>query len=201
MGQRELIRKYVAGRLFSLAHLGEHPQRAALANLRRGVGKRPGELPRLWGEFLQGLPEELLGRSREPSRAEWAVYLALTLYALHSQGHALPGDNMHREGVGLGTAVRRLALAKDASVTEGSMLGRFNSLATASGMEELSHHLRAMVELLRSEGIALDYVRLADDLFRLQLQEAAPGVKLAWGRDYYRMEKAGGSDAKETARA
>ena len=35
---------------------------AELANLRRGVGKVPGELPELWGSFLQEMPDELKSR-------------------------------------------------------------------------------------------------------------------------------------------
>lgn len=54
--------------------------KARLANLRRGVGKLPGELPELWGSFLDGMPEELLSRNGEPTYAEWAVYLTLTLF-------------------------------------------------------------------------------------------------------------------------
>ena len=56
-----------------------------LAQLRRGIGKEPGEMPQLWGYFLQDMPEEFFGRD-EPSRAEWAVYSAVTLFSLHQQG-------------------------------------------------------------------------------------------------------------------
>ena len=34
------------------------PQKAMLANLRRGAGKAPGELPALWGVLLEDFPEE-----------------------------------------------------------------------------------------------------------------------------------------------
>ena len=45
--ERELVRRDTAARLFRLQHLPEHRQKAALANLRRGVGRVPGELPEL----------------------------------------------------------------------------------------------------------------------------------------------------------
>lgn len=35
--------------------------KAMLANLRRGIGKTPGELPELWGAFLNEMPSELYG--------------------------------------------------------------------------------------------------------------------------------------------
>ena len=50
--------------------------KAMLANLRRGIGKTPGELPELWGAFLNEMPSELYGNSGMPSEAEWAVYIA-----------------------------------------------------------------------------------------------------------------------------
>ena len=88
-------------------------QKAALANLRRGIGHLPGELPQLWGEFLLDLPEEMHGWDGHPSQAEWAVYTALTLFALHQQGHELPVDPMYREGSRFGSAVGGLAVDED----------------------------------------------------------------------------------------
>lgn len=60
--------------------------KASLANLRRGIGTTPGDIPELWELFLQDLPEEMLSRSGVPTHAQWAVYIALTLFALHQQG-------------------------------------------------------------------------------------------------------------------
>ena len=75
---------YTAQRLHWLWALPDNQRRAELAKLRRGVGRKPGDLPELWGSFLLGMPESFQGRSG-PSHAEWAVYLALTLYAVHQQ--------------------------------------------------------------------------------------------------------------------
>ena len=84
---------------------GERFFRGILAQLRRGVGQAPGEMPQLWGFFLDGLPEEWMG-NREPSRAEWAIYTVLTLFALHQQGQE---RSMNQPGISLGAAVRKLA--------------------------------------------------------------------------------------------
>ena len=73
-----------------------------LAELRRGIGKKPGELPQLWGYFLESMPENFYG-DKEPSRAEWAIYTVLTLYALHQQGKSLETDVMYQEGQTFGT--------------------------------------------------------------------------------------------------
>ena len=126
------VRTYTEQRLRRLQTLPDNQRRAELAKLRRGVGHRPGELPELWGSFLRGMPESFQGRSG-PSHAEWAVYLALTLYAVHQQGNDQP---MNRPGPGntLGRAVRQLAERNTPAGqdwTEASVLRRFNALATA----------------------------------------------------------------------
>ena len=188
----DAIHDYVAGQLSRLWSLPKPQRRARLAELRRGVGHQPGDLPALWGSFLQELPKELWGREtaagecREPSEAEWAVYLALTLYALHQQGEE--NVSMNEKGCMLGRAVRLLAQNSAAAAqdwTESSVLRRFNALATADSMPEVSHHLRGMIQLLRREGIPLDYPQLAEDLYQYQFVDGAPNVRLRWGRDLY----------------
>ena len=188
----DAIHDYVAGQLSRLWSLPKPQRRARLAELRRGVGHQPGDLPALWGSFLQELPKELWGREtaagecREPSEAEWAVYLALTLYALHQQGEE--NVSMNEKGCSLGRAVRLLAQNSATAAqdwTESSVLRRFNALATADSMPEVSHHLRGMIQLLRREGIPLDYPQLAEDLYQYQFVDGAPNVRLRWGRDLY----------------
>lgn len=77
----------------------ESQVKATLANLRRGVGKVPGELPEIWGVLFQNFPQALSEKASEiePSKAEWASYLALTLYALHQQGNDIERENMQRD--------------------------------------------------------------------------------------------------------
>ena len=58
--RKEQVKQYVAQQLFRLEQQrGVSAGRAALAQLRRGIGHVPGELPQLWGAFLSGMPEEL----------------------------------------------------------------------------------------------------------------------------------------------
>lgn len=161
-------------------------QRAALANLRRGVGRHPSNVPQLWGEVLHNMPEELYSQSGEPSYAEWAVYTALTLFALHQQGKNTKDEAMHREEVSLGRAVAGLVSNDD---DRERIWKRFVKVVTAGDMTELSYHLRGIVQLLKANGIALDYALLAKDLFLFQTQEYSDGVKLRWGQDFYRIQK------------
>ena len=196
------VKMYAAQQLHRLQALPDNQRRAELAKLRRGIGHAPGELPALWGSFLQELPKELWGREtaagecREPSEAEWAVYLALTLYAMHQQGNDRP---MNCPGNTLGRAVRQLAERNSAGQdwTEASVLRRFNALATAEEITEISHHLRGMIQLLsaaKDGGIPLDYPQLAADLYELQCADpryaqTPANVRLRWGQDLYRDPK------------
>ena len=100
------VKACVTRQLRRLQVLPEPQRRAELAELRRGVGRQPGDLPALWGALLADMPEQLQG-SNGPSKAEWAVYTALTLFALHQQGEA--DVSMNQPGRTLGGAVRQLA--------------------------------------------------------------------------------------------
>ena len=193
------VKNCVAQQLDRMQNLPEPQWRAELAQLRRGVGRQPGELPALWGSFLAEMPEELRGTDG-PSKAEWAIYLALTLYALHQQGAYRAEGSMNQPGQTLGSAVRLLAEktvngedqaekeADEEKWAESSVCRRFNILATADSMPEISHYLRGMIQLLRREKISLDYPQLAVDLYRLQFVESAPNVRLQWGRELYALK-------------
>ena len=181
-----MIAKQVAGlverRIRQIQGMPEHPRGAALANLRRGIGRTPGELPELWGSFLQEMPPEFFNQNGNATAAEWAVYLALALFALHQHSQ---GKSMCADGAGIGQAVRRLSNKQKEDPQESGAFKRFSALITSDTIEEVSHHLRGLIQLLKREGLPLDYPQLAFDLFELQFPDSAPRVKLRWGQDYY----------------
>lgn len=181
-----MIAKQVAGlverRIRQIQAMPEHPRWAALANLRRGVGRAPGELPELWGSFLQEMPSEFFNQDGNATATEWAVYLALTLFALHQQSQ---DKSMFADGAGIGQAVRQLSNKQKEDPQESGAFKRFSALITSDSIEEVSHHLRGLIQLLKREGLPLDYPQLAFDLFELQFPDSAPRVKLRWGQDYY----------------
>lgn len=186
--RQQMVETYMAYRLSSLARdPNEGRVKALLANLRRGIGKKPGDMPELWGLLFADIPEELLSKTGEPTREEWSLYTALTLYALHQQSKKIREKNMHcRKDEGrLGRAVGRLVSNDD---DRERVARRFNAFATASDMQEAAYHLRGLVQLLRAQDIPLDYVRLAGELYRFQNPDEAPGVRLAWGQDFYRVK-------------
>lgn len=186
-----LVRQYTLRQLARLDKQRHDSQgRAAMAHLRRGVGHIPGELPALWGSFLAGLPEELRSLNGEPSYAEWAIYTALTLYALHQQGKT---DSVQVEDVSLGKAALRLAGGGEDDRQRKDNLQRIwrrlNLVAQADDMQEMSYRLRQLVTLLKAGGVGLDYAMLAADLFEYQFEATANRVRLRWGQDFFHMSK------------
>ncbi|MFD0683737.1 type I-E CRISPR-associated protein Cse2/CasB [Actinomadura fibrosa] len=154
----------------------------ALAQLRRGAGKLPQDVPDLWGvtgaERLFEHP--LLSRdNQQATRAEAAYFLAVTLYALHQQSQSRP---MHKRGVDLGQAVRKLMPPND---IDEPIRRRFVRAGTAATPEILAYRLREVVSLLRGDGIPLDYGRLARQLYRAQTPGGMSEVRRDWGRSFH----------------
>lgn len=173
--------------------------RAMMAKLRRGIGKTPGSMPELWEVTMEGMPEALYRKGGEPTRGEWAVHTALTLYALHQQGKDLQKKWMHQDDVTLGTALRKLI--NNDEEQEKRVKRRFDTAATSESLPEFAHHLRGVIQILKTQDIPLDYALLAKDLYWFQVQEARDGIKLNWGRDFYKFhngEKATKAVDKET---
>lgn len=185
----EALRAFVGGKINYLVHSRDESNvRASLAKLRRGVGKRPGSLPDIWELTLGGLPSDSLSEVDEPTMAEWASHMAMTLFALHQQGKD-PRDNlMSVSGKPLGGAVRTL-ISTRGEASEGALKRRFDAAVTADSPAELAHHLRGLVQLMRSEGIPLDYPQLAVDLWEFQSLESRDRVRLRWGRKYFAIRK------------
>ena len=82
----EEVKEYTKRKLFYLANASEGKNRALLAEIRKGIGKSPGEDPKLWGILFEGMPDDMMSQNEESTYAEWAVYISITLYALHQQG-------------------------------------------------------------------------------------------------------------------
>ena len=155
---------------------------SALARLRRGAGKEAGTVLDVLEftvsyRFWYG-DESAAEDSAITARYENAAHLAMTLYALHQQSRS---QRMHRRGQGLGSALRNL----DSGPTSPPITQRFRMLGTADSFDELSHHLRGIVQLLRNGSSSLDYGRLADELVAWQ-DGRRERVQLSWARGFYR---------------
>lgn len=177
------VGSYVQQKIYQLSESNNASlTRATLARLRRGIGKPPGSLPDLWGEVFLGMGENLAGKGMQPSYAEWAIYLSITLFALHQQSKDIKDHPMHLPSQRLGHAVRKLVHSAE---DETRVKRRFDQVVTADSPEEIAHHLRGVIQLLRAQDVPLDYASLASDLYLMQIPEARDGVRLRWGRDYY----------------
>lgn len=184
---KQLIHEYVSKKILCLLQEREYSGgKAAFARLRRGIGKTPGETPELWGIFLNELPERFISRNGIPTSAEWAVYISMTLFAMHQQGSA---NSVHAEGVSFGKAVAGL-VNENTDEERSRIMRRFAPIITAKDMPEFSHHMRCMIQLFKAnEGIHLDYAKLAEDIYDFQYEESRKKVQLRWGQDFYYIEK------------
>lgn len=179
MSKSDQIYKHIVSKIeYIRSNYDTGAGRRLMANLRHGIGKRPGDIPELWGMIFDSLPAELMGRNKA-SNAEWAVYTALTLYALHQQGN---DTYMNQRDMSVGRATSRL-VKNEEDIKR--ILNRLNLVVTSVSPEDLAYHLRGVVQLLKSENIPLDYARLAKELYLFYDQEQAEAIKLSWGRDFY----------------
>ena len=182
----DAVYKEAAKRLIWILNSDDGTVKARLAELRHGVGSMPGTIPVLWGMIFDELPEKMLGKYGKPSKEEWAIYDALTLFALHQQGKDLETDNMNIQGISLGKAACNLVYAKGGTDDDRERVSRrFNQMALATDIETLSYYLRTFIPLLRGEGIGLDYAMLAQDIYLCQTENGQSSVRLRWGQDYY----------------
>lgn len=187
------LRDFVKNRIIRLEQFNNHSLvTATLARLRRGIGKEPGSQPELWEVTLDGLPEKLQGKDERPSFGERAVHTTLTLFALHQQGKEIKEKCMSEEDVTLGKAIRQLIhLNPD---REEAIKRRFMTVVTADSFEELVWHLRGIVQLFRSADVKLDYPLLTKELYLYQFPDNRDGIRLKWGRQFYRQFKEASSE-------
>ncbi|WP_161958483.1 type I-E CRISPR-associated protein Cse2/CasB [Ornithinimicrobium cavernae] len=160
-----------------------------LAELRRAIGAAGRADPRSWALVLDGLPDALSvpshGSLSRPTRAERSIFTALTTYAIHQQGQRQP---MHVAGVTLGQATRRLARQRvrgeGAGDLDEQVVQRLHRVSLAQTDELRAHALRGLVTLMKGAAspVALDYGRLAQDIYWLLTPSTAASVHLNWGR-------------------
>lgn len=193
MSKKAEIFKYINTKICLLRKHSIQSSRgnAELAWLRKGVGKKPGDIPKLWGILYEDMPDDFIRNISSPTREEYSCYIALTLFAMHQQGKDIKEQCMHESGIGknsisIGKAMRKLvnALGED---SENCILQRLEALSTAKDIDEYAYYLRRIICLLRNQSIPLDYGRLAFELYLLQSDtQNSSKIKLQWARDFYK---------------
>lgn len=162
-----------------LERLRDKDDRGALAALRRGLGKSPGEAPGMYRYVVPWLRADIRLWQEE------VFYIVASIFALHPQ----PGG----EG-SIGSAFYKLAAGRGGESTE----RRFVALLNCHP-DELKEHLRHAISLLKSENIPVDWHCLFQDLFNWR--HPSRRVQKSWARDFWgaAIEAEGGSSGVEEA--
>jgi CRISPR system Cascade subunit CasB len=143
-----------------LRRLQADDHRAALAKLRRGLGKEPGTVMEMHGLVQPWLPPGL------EHRQEDACYLIASLFASHPE----PGGRGS-----LGSAFARLK--KDSDSVEKRFVALLNS-----DEDDLPSHLRHAVSLLASGRVPVEWARLLYDVQYWGHPDRF--VQRQWSRDF-----------------
>lgn len=161
--------------------------RASLARLRR-LGMPGGASWVSVGEDLfEGLLDLGLSETDE-RRALRAITAALRLYAYHQQSKDSPmaivssSEETGSQRRSFGWSCRRIEYDKDKAK---GVRRRMAAIEGTRDMDGIEHHMRALIMLMKGEGVRVDYYRLTRDLFLLQFPNARGDVFLRWGRDYF----------------
>lgn len=157
--------------------------RALLAQLRQAENKEPGTVPGVWAITAEGIPDDLPRSTLE--RAEQAIHIALTQFAVHQQSRS---SSMHTPNRSFGRAVRALAQISNADEPyESPVYRRFTAMSTATSLAGLLAHSRGIITQLRSAEIGFDYGGYAKDLYHFQIPAYAGAVRRRWGREFHRL--------------
>lgn len=166
--------------------------KAALAKLRHSLGQPLDSSIQIWSVILDKMPEEFLGTGEGITAEERSVLITLQLYAMHQQGKnetvlLKSGEEKWRN---IGFSLSALRSTGDQTAVD----RRFNALITSASFEELTHHLRQIIKLLKAKTNAqVDYGMLAEDLYWF-LRGSRERVRLNWARGYYGTKLRGESD-------
>ncbi len=143
--------------------------RAALAALRRGLGKLPGSEPLMYPYIV---PELEAMRVEE----EAPYYLVASLFALHPL--ATPRG-------GLGEHLRALWLQSGADKPPPNIERRFTMLLAAHP-NDMYKLIQPIVNLLKTGGVPVDWYQLLIDLKRWQSPETRKRVQRAWAYEFWK---------------
>lgn len=138
--------------------------RAALATLRRGLGKEPGEDANVMRYVVPFLPAEAQPWHDRP------YYLIASLFAFHPD----PG--------GAGDMGKHFAAIRQATGSEEAVERRFTALL-ATHEDDLTYHLRQAVSLCKAHGVPIDWHQLFDDVQRWG--NSNRWVQRTWARSFW----------------
>lgn len=167
---------------------GASKARAALAALRRGLGKEPGEALEMYRYIVFWTQNATHAR-------EEAYYLIAALFAAHGLSWPAIGDEDAPERTNLGASLARLAAGKTGS---DSVEKRFMALLNCA-RADVPDHLRRVVALLKAHDIPIDWLRLLHDIMNWDRDDRC--VQRAWARAFWGSSTAPAQPAPEPATA
>lgn len=166
-------------------------RKATLANLRNSVGRDLNQTVEIWPLIFENVPDEFLSKNGILTYEERAIIACLQFFAIHQQGKgtkvAIDYEETADKYKDLGSSLKSLRDYDNSNAID----RRFNVMITSATFEELIHHLRHLIKLLkaRSSGSAwINYPRLAQDLYWFQVG-ASDRVRLRWAQSYYSQNK------------
>lgn len=151
--------------------------RAAMATLRRGLGKPPGTVFEMDRYILKFLSEEGATEDYEP------YYLVAALFALWHQGkNEVAPDPPPNLGASLRALVEKEAGKSSLEETERRVERRLVALLNCH-RDDLPEHLRHTVSLLRSKDIPTNWAQLLHDIRGWDWESRS--VQRAWSQAFW----------------
>lgn len=154
--------KSESGLIAYLKDLAKKQDRAALAHLRRGLGKKPGYAMEMY-PYVGRFAGEQSNKSHER-----AVFLTAALFADYPDAPQNAGD--------LGSSVKQLSEKSD------SIERRFVALLDADA-EDLHYYLRQMIGLLKANSVPVNWEQLFRDIRNWSHDDRF--VQRKWARSFW----------------
>jgi CRISPR system Cascade subunit CasB len=160
-----------------LESLVETKNRAALAALRRGLGKPPGTVTEMHPIVVPMLPKNASAEDEE------VFYLIAALFSLHQMNWHPAAEEKGRTNFGASFARLRTSLGGERSGSiKSSIESRFVALLN-SHRDDLPEHLRHAVALLRSHDLPVDWAGLMRDIRDWDRDDRR--VQRVWSRAFW----------------
>ena len=150
----------------------KNPERAALADLRRGLSDFPNLSPYMYRHIQPRMPQRI---------GEWGkltYYLTAALFAAHQ---------IHTDNGNMGTHFYKLLDSHNADANK-PIERRFTYLLAAHP-EDLHFHLRQSIAFLRSKEIAVNWEQLMWDIYRWNDPGERSKVQEKWAGRFWQALK------------
>lgn len=147
--------------------------RAALAALRRGLGRAPGEAMEAY-RYIARFAAQVNSRRQEES-----LHIVATLFGLYPSISRAGADWITAS---LGASLRELRGKLESEGVERRFVALLNS-----HWDELATHLRQIISLLKSKEVTVNWLRLLRDINRWDDSERR--VQREWAKAFWREDR------------